>query len=435
LSNLRHVVLEPTSPYLKYLERVLKQDEKNAAALNNIGTALLSENKVEKAKAFYRRALNIKSDFPAALNNLGVSFALTKSYKKAVKYFLAAWSLNRSSVGYVTNLAQAYQAIGLPKNAIKVLEDYLTRGFENQRVRDALALSYASLKDYENSLKHLTKSLRTIETTGNNPQEKARIYNNMAVVYQCMRDFKAAEKLYDLCLDNELLKSPIPLYNAIELYFREDRDEYAKELIDRGAKEFPDDPKLLSYLDRYYFETQRYEECLEILTKVIAIEPKIVESFAIISVIEIEINRNWERAYEMLKKGLLIHPNETGLLNNLAYGHLMQNETTKAREILDKVKIQDNIFLTATRGLLLIKEGDVQEGLHLYNEAKSLALKNGDEKIATLIEQKKYLELGKYYLRNGNAKEAGRLFKKTLAIKAKYGYFCREAKELVSTIG
>jgi Flp pilus assembly protein TadD len=164
------------------------------------------------------------------------------------------------------------------------------------------------------------------------------------------------------------------------------------------------------------------------------IEPKIVDSFAITSVIEIEIKRNWENAHEILTKGLQIHPNNIGLLNNLAYGYLIQNETAKAREILDNVKAQDNIFLTATRGLLLIKEGDLQEGLHLYNTAKSIALQNGDEKTATLIEQKKYLELGKYHLRNGNSKEAGRLFKKTVAIKAKYGYFHREAKELVSTI-
>ena len=420
----------------EYLERVLKEDGNNIAALNNIGTALLLENKVQKAIAFYRRALLVKSDFPAALNNLGVSFALVKSRKKAVKHFLAAWSLNRSSVGYVLNLAQAYQQIGLQKNAIKVLEDYLTRGFENQKVRDALALSYASLKDYGNSLKHLTKSLKTIETTGDNPQEKARIYNNIAVVSQCMRDFNAAEKFYDLCWENEVLKSPIPIYNAIELYFREDKDEYAKELIDRGMKEFPvpDDPRLLSYLGRYYFEIQKYEESLEIFSRVMTLEPKIVYSFAISSVIEIEINRNWEKAYGILTKGLLTHPNESGLLNNLAYGYLMQNETTKAREILENAKAQDNIFIIATRGLLLIKEGDVQEGLHLYNSARSIALENGDEKTATLIEQKKYLELGKYHLKTGNVKEAARLLKKTLAIKAKYEYFVKEAEEIINTI-
>jgi tetratricopeptide (TPR) repeat protein len=414
----------------EYLDRVIKVDERNLAALHNIATILLLENKIEKAISFYRRAINIRSDLPGALNNLGVCFAIKKSYKKAIKHFWAAWSLNKQSVGYLLNLANVYQELGSHDHAIRVLEDYLGRGYDNLDVRNALAWSYASTKSYQNCLKHLNSALKMAEY---NNEKQATILNNLAIVFECMGNYEIAEKYYNLCLEKKPSSSPIPLRNTIEFYFVGNRDELARKLIDQGLVDFPNDHYFLYCLGRYYFEVNNHEKASEIYNEVIRIAPTISNSYAALSVIEIEINNDLKKAHEILTKGLALYPDSLGLLNNLAYCYLMRNEPHEARQILDKIKTQDNVFLTATRGLLLLKENNILEGQRLYNLAISLASK--DENITRLLKQKKHLELAKYYHKEGNISEAMRLSKKVLSIEAKYTYYRNQAKELLQVLG
>lgn len=107
----------------------------------------------------------------------------------------------------------------------------------------------------------------------------------------------------------------------------------------------------------------------------------------------------------------------------------MQNQLQKARDILDKVKEENNIYLTATRGLLLIKEGNIDEGRYYYNRAISLASNN--KNLAALVDQKKHLELARYNLDKGNWKEAIRLLKRGLSFKTKETLFKRKIEQLL----
>jgi len=169
------------------------------------------------------------------------------------------------------------------------------------------------------------------------------------------------------------------------------------------------------------------------LNDVISVDPKVIDSYSLLSVIEMEIYKNMKKAHEILKKGLTYHPDNDALLNNLAYNYLLQDDTENARAILDSIQGQDEIFLTATRGLLLIKENNIQEGQRLYNLAKAIAIRNSSP-LSSLIEQKKNLEVAKYYQRQGDYKEALRLLRKALSVKAKYNYFRDVAEQLMDNL-
>jgi len=412
----------------EYLSQVVRLDPKNIPALHNTATIFLLKREFDKAILYYRRALSIKSDLPSTLNNLGVCFAVRKSYKKAIKHFLASWHLNRQAIGTLCNLAQAYQETGLHDKAIRILENYLRTGFDDKGVRDALAWSYASIKDYKNCLVHLKGSLSFSEKTS----DRAAILNNLGTIYHCMKDYKNAEKFYNLCLESKALNSSVVFYNAIRLYFDLDNDDGAKKLIDEALVLFPDDPDILESLGRFYFDTENYEKASELLKRVIEIKPDVIDSYATLSVIEMEINGNTEKAHEILVKGLSHNPDDLILSNNLAYNYLLSGNLKKAREILDKIKNDKDPFLTATRGLLLINEKNVKEGRRLYNLAMTLV--SNDKALMHLVEQKKYFELGKYYLKEGNKREARRLLRKVLPLKPKYGYFKNQALELLEII-
>ena len=417
----------------EYLERALKQDAKNLAALNNLAMIFLLNNQTNKAINSYRRALSVKPDMPGVLNNIGVCFAVQKSFIKAIRHFLAAHALKKKDVGILVNLAHCYHEKGEYDKSILTLESYLKNGDDSLHVRETLAWMYFSRKDYKNSLNHLTSAVKQLENENRGDKEKERIFNNISVVCQALGDYETAEKYYAVCLNMNPLPSPLPLCNAINLYFFLGKDEAAKKLIDRGVIDFPENPRIKESLGRYYFEIQDYKKASEVLNDVISVDPKVIDSYSLLSVIEMEIYKNMKKAHEILKKGLTYHPDNDALLNNLAYNYLLQDDTENARAILDSIQGQDEIFLTATRGLLLIKENNIQEGQRLYNLAKAIAIRNSSP-LSSLIEQKKNLEVAKYYQRQGDYKEALRLLRKALSVKAKYNYFRDVAEQLMDNL-
>ena len=82
--------------------------------------------------------------------------------------------------------------------------------------------------------------------------------------------------------------------------------------------------------------------------------------------------------------------------------------------MLDKVRdVSNNVFLTATRGLFKLKEGDVEEGSRLYNLAATFA---PNETLRKNVLQKKHLELARYYLENNRQYDAKINFEKPLLV-------------------
>ena len=411
----------------EYYRRVLKLDQSNYFALNSIATIYLLRNKVDKAISYYRKAIAIKNDLPHINNNLGVCHAIKNNYKKAVKYFLVSLHLNYST-GTLLNLVRAYQEQNLHEKAIQLLEESLSKGYDDRRVRDTLAYSYLRIKDYKNSLRILKVLLQLVEGEGDEEQRVGTL-NNIGLNYQCMREYDAAEKYYKLCLLNKEQRTPLFVHNAINLYFLRDKIEDAKELINQGLVSFPDDPLMLESLSRYYFEKGDYDKSKETANNVIAIKPDMMDAYALLSVIEMEVNRDTQKSFDILMKAASVDSDNITVINNLAYNYLLMNDTIGARKILDKVSSEDNHFLYATRGLLLLMEGNLEEGNRLYNLAIKSAHKESAIKI--LIEQKKYLETGKYYLKRENVKEAQKLLEKAVSIKSKHSYFKDQAEKLL----
>ena len=82
-----------------------------------------------------------------------------------------------------------------------------------------------------------------------------------------------------------------------------------------------------------------------------------------------------EFARKLLRVGLISHPNDAQILNNLAYSFASENRLNEAEEYLARlpnlsdVERKTRICLTATRGLILYRKGLSEQGRELYYEA------------------------------------------------------------------
>jgi len=398
----------------------------NLSVLNIIATTHLLKKQYDKAIKYYRKALSIKNS-PGILNNMGVCYALRKSYKKAYNLFLIAHHINKYAVGTLLNLARCCQEMNLHSSAIKYLHEYLEDGYDDNRVRESLAWSFFSTRDYDNCLKQLFHILKTAKDL--NTDIKCNIFSNIGVVYECKKDFSSAEKYFSMCLDQG--SSAAFLRNLSNLYLKMNKTKNAKMLLDHGISLYGEDPVLLECLGKYYFEIKEYEEAERIFNKVIDLKPDLIDVYACLSVIEMDVFSRLNDARNILLKGLSYHPDNNALLNNLAYNYLLSNEIGKARRILDRIKVLDpseNIINNATRGLLLIKEDNIQEGSRLYNIAANLA--SNDKSLEELVLQKKYLELAKYYYDKKDYSKSLDNIKKTFRYKPRYDFFKMQAEQL-----
>jgi tetratricopeptide (TPR) repeat protein len=410
-------------------EEILKKDPENIAARNRVGVIDLIESKYTKAISQFRKCLEVNLRSPSIYNNLGVAYGLTKSYKKAISSFKTALKMFPNYTSAIENLATTLRINNSLSDAIDLLENYL-RKHEDIRIRELLARFYAENGQHQKALRLLTVALSNTVKLPFSENEVARLHNNIGVVYTLMGDFKNAENHYLNCFEKAKPLNQVILTNIIDLYFAEHKIEKVKEYIDILHERFKGESIYFYYIALYNCYTSKFPEAIDCLGKFLQTNKNFASAYSLLSFIFSEYLYEYKKAIELNREGMNYLPDNISMINNLAYNYLMNNDVNSARELLEKTKnvsASNNVFLTATRGLLKIKEGDIEAGRTLYNLAASLAT---NESLRRNVLQKKHLELARYYLSNNKENEAKISLKKTLSIKPKESIYAKQAYEL-----
>lgn len=413
---------------LKYLKKIIVIKPDHPSALNNIGLIYLFQNKLPAAISALRKALRTRSEDHAFYNNLGVCFAVQRNYRKAIKCFIIAHSLNKTAKDVIHNLSQAYQELDSHEKVITLIGDYLKYYPQEVELRNTIAWSYFKVGLFKKSLSELKEVL--MNTKPNDKLAMASLCNNIAVTYDHLGVRNKAEEFFIKSL--EIHDKLISHLNLIHHLFKFRNFQDAKTQINRALCIYGDHASLLAYLGDYYYKMQDYSEARRIYGKALDIDPDILACVPL-STIEIDVYGNTKRALAVLEGVLKKDPNNVHVVNNYAYGLIMEDKLPEARHILDRIKEEDNVFLNCTRGLLLIREGSIQEGSRYYNRAKGLVA-DRDKDLAAMVNQKKYLELGRYYFEKEEPRDAIKLLRKGMSFKTTRPYYRKRIEELLGQI-
>jgi tetratricopeptide (TPR) repeat protein len=126
-----------------------------------------------------------------------------------------------------------------------------------------------------------------------------------------------------------------------------------------------------------------------------------VDVFGLVTTVLVDRLSDYRRAIAMGELAIERFPNESLMINNLAYSLLMSGETARAKVLLDraqKLKLE-NMYLTATRGLLALRQGYIGVGRELYEKALGMA---GTEAMRERVRAKRDLEVARALLASGN---------------------------------
>jgi len=412
---------------LQYLKRAVNFDSENYSLLNNLGLVYLAKRNISNAISLIRKAVKIENKEYIAYNNLGVCYLALNNFQKALHYFKIAYRLNRSARDVIQNITNTYHRIGDHNSVIELLDEYMRINPEDIELGNLLCWSYFELGEYNKCIKRLKQSLNY--TKEEDTDKIASLYNNIAVVFEKIADKRQAIKFYSKCMEVKPNADLIVFNNIIGFFFENYPLKDTKVLIDGAMEVHPDNPIILNYLGKFYEESHQYKNAKDIYYRVLQIDEKIIAPYLRISSIDMDVFDNISDALRVMEKGLAILPESIALINNYAYCQLLIGNISKAKEYLAKVENVEDIYLSATRGLLSIKEGNVLEGTKLYNRAAFLTKRNKD--LEARVNQKKFLELGKHYLEVGDNKKAVRLLEKGLKFKSKVKYFENKIIELL----
>jgi len=415
---------------LEILSKASKLYPKNATVFNNKGLIYLVNNQPNKAIQYLRKAIRLKSDDFAIFNNLGVSFAAINNNKKALTNFKIAFSLNPLERNVVKNLVNVYQIYKNYESMISLLDEYLANNQEDNEMRNFICLSYFEVGSNEKCLKELQRIVSLTKDT--DKIGLASAYNNIALVLSRMGRTSEAKKFF--IESHKANPNPsIGIYCNIIGFFLTLRDlEHTKYFLDIALKQHENSPILLNYLGMYSSFYEDYATAKKLYLEALKLDEQLLDGYINLSVIECDVYENYDKAIEIAKKGLRFHPKSSILSNNYAYCHLMKGNLEEARRILDNVIGNDYVHLIATRGLLLLKEGNLTEGRKYYNRAASLAGKN--KNLYSLVNQKKHLELAKYYLDRDEKKLAIQNLKTGLKFNTVEKYYQMDIQKIYNSL-
>jgi len=409
---------------------LLEKRPEDIVALYNRGVQNLLVGRFDRAIADFRSVVRANVRFAPAHNSLGVCYLASGAPKKAVRHLEVAAQLDRAPE-VARNLAVGLVQAGKPANAVALLERHLRTFPRDWDAQEALAGAYRKLGQPQPCMRTLSELLKARLETDADRKVLARLRNNLGVAYAELAQLDKAEEQFQasLILSERV---PVPFHNLARLYLSQGRVQKARRLFEQHAQKFPDDAVTLCVGGRVFERVGKYDDAEELYRRAIQVDPQSPDVHACLGRLLCEYRGDYAQAVDVLSRAVEQSPRRAVFLNNLAYTLLMSNRTGEAREILERIRgADDDVYVTATRGLLQIREGNVREGEALYKKAAKLAR---TRELRVLVEQKREVELARYWLEKAESNRSEALLRSALARRTIDDVYTRQAAALFAQI-
>lgn len=400
-------------------ERLLREGKSfgvnNAALDYHLAVLLLRRGDPGAAIKQLRRALEIDERSPSLYQVLGIAYALAGNDAKSSRAFNTALKLAPHFGDAARGLANILLRVGQVDAAIDGLNQYLQKSPEDSEARLILARGYLGKQRYSSARAQFAEVYEhSPESTNSDKAKKSEFANDIAVCYYGERELNAAERWFVKAVDLSPSHGALPYRNLGGLYLQLDRPQSAISILDRGKALFTD-PKIPVLLSVAWELSGRTDRAIAELQPLADAEIVEVNVYAVLGCYLGDMLQ-YTLALAVLEKGRIMFPHDDLIANNLAYMYLMTDRVSEARQVLESTKTED-VALTATRGLLLLKEGNIEGARRLYSTATTLALQKGNRDLAETARQKMHLEFARYFLSRGNNAAASLEIEKGLKVR------------------
>lgn len=207
--------------------------------------------------------------------------ANTKTYKESEKWNKIYGNISLEDA-FNIRAAQTYNLyVGLPDDQIEIVKE---------------ALSARLAGDYGKSLKLLQNAI------SQNPNSSILQYH-LGLTYHGMKEYEKALSIYEPLTDDDFVKSPLLYSDLANANYGLGREDKYVKYLESSIREFPEDLTQYVTLSNYYQEKRQFDKAEEILNKGLKIEPRYASYYNSLALIA-SSNNNTQKEFELYKKAV-----------------------------------------------------------------------------------------------------------------------------------
>lgn len=376
--------------------------------------------KYNEAAGVANKLLIAEPDSSVAYYYLGMIYgSFLKQYDKAISAYQKILESEPSDIQIHAAIAEIYIARKQSKKALAKLLEMEALAPDDISVNLKTGLLYYDLKEYDKAAERFEKIL------AKNPEsDKIRYYlgiiyllsgkneesiKNLSLIPPKSSYYKDANiQIAQVHISKEapaeavkVISSAIeqkvdePLFYQFLAGIYEKTNDFVNVIstLEKGAAALPDNEALNFSLGIFYDKVKEQEKALNVMNKVIVINPKNASALNYIGYTYAERGENLDEAEDMLQEAASLKPNDGYILDSLGWLYFKKGDLTKAHELLKRaaqlVPKEPTVF--EHLGDLMMKlRTDAREALIMYKKALkfSQAKKEKDEEEIKRLEGK-----------------------------------------------
>ncbi|MDD5730513.1 MAG: tetratricopeptide repeat protein [Candidatus Omnitrophica bacterium] len=279
-------------------------------------------------------------------------------------------------------MAGVLEQMGESEASIREYKKALNIDYKNAAIHLGLALDYLKNNEIPKAVGELNLSIKF-------DREAVEPHAILALLYFSQNKADLATEEYEIALKNAAKLEPgnVDIYKSLGIvYLRQKKLKDAENTFRLILDLSPNDSEAHFYLANIYDETNNRPAAIEELKKTLQLKPDYPDALNYLGYIDVEENKNLDKAQVMIKKALELEPENGAYIDSLGWLYYKQGKFEEAlKELKRAAALLDDPVILDHLGDVYFRLKDVENAKS--NWQKSLKLDPGQQKVREKIEK------------------------------------------------
>ena len=405
------------------LEAVSNVYERYYEVLNTIGISYFLEGNLSQASKLYKASNKLNPGYAPAMNNLGIILQQTGDLGAAVAKYREACNVDPSYIEAHMNLIQVLMHWNKFEEALELVEPMQ----RFKAIAPVVVFLFAWLKM---RTRQYVEAIRLYTSFLGLPIDSIHAsfaLNNIGYCLTMIGNLDDAIEYYRHANEADS-RNDKPVFNLLNTYTDTGRRREAVSLARHVISVDPKNDAAHYALGSDALFREQWELAKEHFIKALSAKTQISKVYGLLGFILVDVDRNPKEAINVLLKGRKVTETNVVVNNNLVHAYLQANDVAKAQElqsILGNTPVE-----LATRALLKVKEGKLDEAKGLFTESRATA--GLDTDFAHKVEQREHFDLANHY-KNYNINKAISEYKNAITREG-FGFINVQSREAIKLL-
>ncbi|MBN1291460.1 MAG: tetratricopeptide repeat protein [Candidatus Latescibacteria bacterium] len=361
-----------TDDAISIYSRIIERDPSDEDAWIKMGSVYSIEGRADEAEQVFREAVEKNPDSVRLMVAIGNQCLEKNDWECAIKWFEKAVAAGEEHEQLKKTLCALYFYAGREDEAQALFNSLKESGEDDSALYFSLGKSMNYLERYEEALGYYSTGLSKIEDKY--PEDRLlNVYVGMVQSLVKLDRYEDAITLIRKDANSKIEnKTALKLVEA-NLYLDLKRYDDAIAILEWLSTSDPENIHFMIRLSLAYDVSKQFNKAEDVLLKVLKINPDHALALNNLAYMYMENETNINKAITMVKRALVLDPNNGAYLDTLGWGYYKKGDYKEARKHVENAlkiaDIQDKGVIFEHLGDIMLKLGNKKEAAEAYNNA------------------------------------------------------------------